>query len=201
MIELYPKYDDPIESANYFFRNGKKFMNEGQWKLAAEHFEAFLEQFKLLDNLEGMAEGFRILGVVYSHLERGEESEAYLNKALEMNKAFDDPQREAFIYRNFASSYMRLEKMELSEKYYLKAIEINRAISNSSALLSDHCSLGFLFQRRERYEDAMQHLYLALSYSENPKLEPVKETIDETLRYIKKQVGRKQFKIWRKKFS
>jgi len=138
----------------------------GDYPEAFDNLSKGLEVFHKLEEIEGMAECYILLGLVLRSQGFPTQALEYSRKAPAAMQRFSDPYRLSVLKNNLAIVYMDLNRWDEALKCYLESMELKKQISDSKGLGLCLNNAGLIYLRKGLFNKASENFASALQLLE-----------------------------------
>jgi len=134
----------------------------GNYPEAFENLSKGLEVFRKLNEIEGTAECYILLGLVLRSQGRPVQALEYSQKALAALESVSDPYRLSVLQNNLSLTYMDLNRWDQGLESLSKSVELKKQISDLKGLGLSHNNMGLIYLRKGLFDKSFEHLTIAL---------------------------------------
>ena len=96
------------------------------------------------------------LGCAYNKLNDAKEALRYLEQALPMHEAHDNPSALAVTLKNMAFAYHNTDDTKRALHYYERALSFERAVNDEEGQLLSHLNIAAILHKEGRKDEAMR---------------------------------------------
>lgn len=161
-----PEYEVTRKNqAARFAEFGNAQYNRGNYELALRYFDLSLAENVAIDNLPGIAQSYNSIGRVFVAVGNQREAEASFHSAIRFSELAGNTEHRMQAHVNLAVVALQEDDEERATEYLdlaLAAVQAGEAKPN--AIL--YHNLGILHARRNRFEEAQDHIERARSMNE-----------------------------------
>ncbi len=122
---IYKSKNDDKGLAECQNRLGIIHAQQGNIKLASEHFESAIKMLKLSNDNEQISKLNINLGIIYTILDKKKKAETYLNNSLKIFIEKKDKLNVALLYHNLGMLYLRNGNLDESQKSFNRSLSIS----------------------------------------------------------------------------
>jgi Nif-specific regulatory protein len=134
----------------------------GDYPEAFENLSKGLEVFQKLQEIEGIAECYILLGLVLRSQGRPVQALEHSQKALAALESISDPYRLSVLQNNLSLTYMDLNRWDQGLESLSKSVELKKQISDLKGLGLSHNNMGLIYLRKGLFGQSFEHLTIAL---------------------------------------
>ncbi len=134
----------------------------GDYPQAFENLSKGLEVFRKLNEIEGTAECYILLGLVLRSQGFPIQALAYSQKALVTMQSFSDPYRLSVLKNNLAIVYMDLNRWDEALECHSESMELKKQISDLKGLGLSYNNIGLIYLKKGAFDKSFEHLAIAL---------------------------------------
>jgi len=116
---------------------------------------------------DALRQAFNGIGLLYAALSEFENSEAYLESALEIEKRRGHKFGEAAVLGNMGILYQLMQNPKKALKFLTRAAEINTEINEQKGKAHNLTEMGFVYRRLGKHDKAMQLHLQALQLADD----------------------------------
>lgn len=135
---------------------------QGRWQEQSTLQRIALAAAERMDDKHGRANAHRALGFAYGRLERADEAEAHLDKALALFIELGDLDGQGVTRRNIAFQANRTADHDLALTHYDRALELYMSSGNESGVATVHNEIGWTYILLGKYDEALTECELAV---------------------------------------
>lgn len=139
---------------------------QARYSLAEQHLKSACDLWQGLHDHYNLFHGHVNLGLLYIEITRPNEALSYLHSALQIAENSGETINIARAWNNIGRVYLDLRNFDLAERYFRQAHNLFSQIPDNSELAKIYHNLGVTYQHLKKWQEALNHLTLALSLSQ-----------------------------------
>lgn len=162
---FFEKNNDMTRLAKAWYLTGRIHSDWEEWAMATED---FLKAKELTANSTDFSLRGRIanhLGLVNWHNYLYPEAQAYYREAYSYYQQARDTLKIAYTLKKIGETYMANYQADSAILIYKQALSLAEFVGDSNIMESIHLLLGYMYRKKENYEQALFHLYSGLKCS------------------------------------
>lgn len=162
---FFEKNNDMTRLAKAWYLTGRIHSDWEEWAMATED---FLKAKELTANSTDFSLRGRIanhLGLVNWHNYLYPEAQAYYRVAYSYYQQARDTLKIAYTLKKIGETYMANYQADSAILIYKQALSLAEFVGDSNIMESIHLLLGYMYRKKENYEQALFHLYSGLKCS------------------------------------
>ncbi|MBA4239120.1 MAG: hypothetical protein C0448_00220 [Sphingobacteriaceae bacterium] len=182
------------------------YKKEGKFETALDYYLKAAAWFESENHLQGLSEVYINLGSMYMEWDATDHNNiakalSYYNKALIINKEYNNQLTQANIMGNIAMLYSKTNKTDSTIHYAKKAIDLAQAIGDNAEIVFSSRLLSDAYFKKGEYQLSIKYLNLHITMKdsvydyekqkdiqqEQMKYEFEKKTISDSLRVVEEK--------------
>ncbi|OFY07119.1 MAG: hypothetical protein A2W99_02435 [Bacteroidetes bacterium GWF2_33_16] len=151
------------------FYLGEYYYTEDEFENAFKNYNESLEQYRLLNDQNQIAQLYLNLGLTNQYLNKYDQALENYQKAIDVFTELDNKEQVAICYQDIGTLYNDLTKYSLALIYYEKALDIFKEIGNKSRSAASLQNIGVLHYNWKNYDQALEFYRKSLKIYEEHK--------------------------------
>lgn len=163
-----------VISLDLKFKKGEAYSNralalnawiKGDYDQAADYAFKALSVFEGLQETEGLAHAYSLLGLIYDDWDNFGKAKYYYQKGAELNKKIQHKYNLGYSYNSLGGLYLKRDKYDSALLYHRQALQLREEIKDWEGVSQSYNNMALIYVRTNDHEKAIDYYLRSLSIS------------------------------------